>query len=108
VARHLRDHVPHDDLVARWGGEEFLLLCPGTGGEEARRIAERLRQDLERQPWPNGVEVTCSFGITVLAAGEDWLQAIERADAAMYQAKQAGRNRVVLEVPSDASYGGHS
>jgi len=108
VARHLRDHVPHDDLVARWGGEEFLLLCPGTGGEEARRIAERLRQDMEHQPWPNGVEVTCSFGITVLAAGEDWLHAIERADAAMYQAKQAGRNQVVLASPGGSSHGGHS
>ena len=96
VARHLRDHVPHDDLVARWGGEEFLLLCPGTAADEALRIAERLRQDIERQAWPHAQEVTCSFGITVLAAGEDWLQAIERADAAMYEAKQAGRNRVVL------------
>jgi diguanylate cyclase (GGDEF)-like protein len=102
-ARHLRDHVPHDDLVARWGGEEFLLLCPGTAAEEALRIAERLRQDIERQPWPHALEVTCSFGITVLKAGEDWLQAIERADAAMYQAKQAGRNRVVLAAPADAA-----
>ena len=96
VATHLRNHVTHDDLVARWGGEEFLLLCPGTGGEEARRIAERLRQGLERQPWPNDVDVTCSFGIAVLKAGEDWLKAIQRADSAMYKAKQAGRNRVVL------------
>ena len=95
-ARHLRDHVPHDDLVARWGGEEFLLLCPGTAADEALRIAERLRQDVERQAWPHALEVSCSVGITVLTAGEDWLQAIERADAAMYQAKQAGRNRVVM------------
>ena len=96
VATHLRNHVTHDDLVARWGGEEFVLLCPGTSGEEARRIAERLRQGMERQQWPNDVDVTCSFGIAVLKAGEDWLKAIQRADAAMYQAKQAGRNRVVL------------
>ena len=96
VARHLHDHVTHDDLVARWGGEEFLLLCPGTDGEGARRIAERLRQGVERQHGPNDVAVTCSFGITTLAAGEDWLKAIERADQAMYEAKQAGRNRVVL------------
>lgn len=96
MATHLRGHVTHDDLVARWGGEEFLLLCPRTSAEEARRIAERLRQGMERQPWPNAVEVTCSFGITMLAAGEDWLKAIERADVAMYQAKQAGRNRVVM------------
>jgi diguanylate cyclase (GGDEF)-like protein len=103
VARHLREHVPHDDLVARWGGEEFLLLCPGTGADEARRIAERLRQDMERQSWPGGVAVTCSFGITLLAAGEDWLEAIERADAAMYEAKQAGRNRVVLTTAASAA-----
>ena len=96
VARHLHSHVTHDDLVARWGGEEFLLLCPGTDGEGARRIAERLRQGVERQHGPNDVAVTCSFGITALAAGEDWLKAIERADQAMYEAKQAGRNRVVL------------
>ena len=96
MAAHLRSHVTHDDLVARWGGEEFLLLCPSTVGDEARRIAERLRQGMEHHPWPNEVEVTCSFGITMLAAGEDWLKAIERADAAMYQAKQTGRNRVVM------------
>ena len=96
VARHLHDHVTHDDLVARWGGEEFLLLCPGTDGEGARRIADSLRQGVERQHGPNDVAVTCSFGITALAAGEDWLKAIARADQAMYEAKQAGRNRVVL------------
>ena len=96
MATHLRSHVTHGDLVARWGGEEFLLLCPSTGAEEARRIAERLRQGMQRHPWPSDVEVTCSFGVTMLAAGEDWLQAIERADVAMYQAKQAGRNRVVM------------
>ena len=54
---------------------------------------------MAQQAWPGGVEVTCSFGIAVLNAGEDWLEAIQRADAAMYQAKQAGRNRVVL-VPT--------
>jgi diguanylate cyclase (GGDEF)-like protein len=96
VAAHLRSHVTHDDLVARWGGEEFLLLCTSTSGEAALAIAERLRQGMEQQAWPSGVDVTCSFGIAVLGAGEDWLEAIQRADAAMYQAKQAGRNRVVL------------
>jgi diguanylate cyclase (GGDEF)-like protein len=96
VATHLRNHVTHNDLVARWGGEEFLLLCPRTCAEEAQRIAERLRTGVAQHGWPGAIPVTCSFGISVLAAGEDWLKAIERADGAMYRAKQAGRNRVVV------------
>ncbi len=83
----------HDKLV-RWGGEEFLLLCPRTDALQATALAEKLRHTLECSSWPNGLRVTASFGVSQRAEGEDIGRVIERADAALYEAKGAGRNRV--------------
>ena len=86
------------DIKSRWGGEEFLALLPETPVTGARRVVETLRQDLEQHPvlW-NGhtVVITASFGIAEVMPGEtDARAVIGRADAALYQAKQDGRNRV--------------
>jgi diguanylate cyclase (GGDEF)-like protein len=86
------------DVKCRYGGEEFLILLPDTTLAGARRVADLLRLKLEETPvdW-NGVEVqvTASFGLTMALPGELDVQAlIGRADAALYRAKQAGRNCV--------------
>jgi diguanylate cyclase (GGDEF)-like protein len=86
--------VQRDDICARWGGEEFLLIFPGTPATDARAIAERLRRAMSRHAWPGGMQVTGSFGIAQAAAGEDLVDGIKRADEAMYLAKSNGRNRV--------------
>ena len=87
------------DLVARYGGEEFTCVLPGSDLEAARRLAERLRQAVEREPFaaPAGtLSLTVSIGIATVRPGEDTiLPAVARADAALYVAKQSGRNRVV-------------
>ena len=75
-----------------------MLVCPLTEPHEARRIAERLRQRVAAREWADGIYVTCSFGVAESAAGEDLADAVARADAAMYRAKQLGRNRVELEM----------
>ncbi len=98
VARVLRAGVREVDHVARWGGEEFLMLLPGTDGEEAVQVAERLRQgvgDLASAGGPP-FPLSITLGLTVLAPGESVEQALARADRALYQGKQAGRNRVVV------------
>jgi len=86
------------DVKCRYGGEEFLVLLPDTPLAGARRVAETLRRDFEEHPvhWNDRtVVVTASFGITAIVPGEDNAKAIiGRADAALYQAKQAGRNCV--------------
>jgi diguanylate cyclase (GGDEF)-like protein len=98
VGARMKETLRGSDLKCRYGGEEFLVLLPDTPLAGARRVAEALRQDLSEQRVAcNGAEisVTASFGVTELEAGEtDALAVIGRADAALYSAKQHGRNRV--------------
>ena len=96
--------IQRDDLCARWGGEEFLLVFPGTRVADARAIAERLRRALHRNDWPAGLRVTGSFGVAQASAGDDLVDGIRRADEAMYAAKSQGRDRVELAgAPGRAS-----
>ncbi|WP_454049160.1 diguanylate cyclase [Cellulomonas sp. Marseille-Q8402] len=98
VARALEQHVRSGDLVARLGGEEFLVVAPGMTLDDARALAERLRAAVPgavRAEAP--VDVTASLGVTALRAGEDPAVAIGRVDALMYRAKRAGRDRVEVE-----------
>jgi diguanylate cyclase (GGDEF)-like protein len=89
------------DTVARWGGEEFLLVLPGTGAAAAMSVAERLRSDIAaiRVAVPGGalVSLTASIGVAERAdVGQNEL--LRRADMALYAAKTGGRNRVVRAV----------
>jgi len=84
--------VREADLFARWGGEEFVLLLRNAGCDEGYGVAEKIRALLEAEKFEGVGQVTCSIGITEVM-GEDTLNsAIERADGAMYAAKDAGRN----------------
>jgi diguanylate cyclase (GGDEF)-like protein/hemerythrin-like metal-binding protein/PAS domain S-box-containing protein len=86
------------DLLGRWGGEEFALLLPDTGPGSAGVVAERLRASLEQFAFPGGIRVTASMGVVGCRPGEDFAALMGRADAAMYRAKQTGRNRVVVDA----------
>ena len=97
MAQTIKAHIQRDDLLARWGGEEFLLICPLTHSHEAALIAERLRLVIATKEWPAGVRVTSSFGVAESVLGEDLSESIRRADEAMYRAKQNGRDRVEVQ-----------
>lgn len=87
------------DVLARWGGEEFLLLMPDTGVLEGALVLERIQKSVKglRQPGLEAVPtVTFSAGLSASLAGEPVADALERADRAMYQAKTQGRNQVAL------------
>jgi len=89
------------DLLARWGGEEFVVLIPGAERAAGARIAERLRESIARTcvdtPSAPRLSVTVSAGVTCTDGRNVGLDAlISEADHAMYRAKQAGKNRVVL------------
>jgi diguanylate cyclase (GGDEF)-like protein len=103
LAQLVRSAVQRDDLFARWGGEEFLLVFRATPGLEGRAIAERLRDRIATAQWPDGLHVTCSFGVAEWHHGGDLDDGIKRADDAMYRAKREGRNRVELELESSDS-----
>jgi len=98
VGQRMKAVLRGSDVKCRYGGEEFLVLLPETPLAGARRVAEMLRHDLEEHPvhWNDQtVVVTASFGITEIVSGEENAHAIiGRADGALYQAKQDGRNCV--------------
>jgi two-component system cell cycle response regulator len=83
------------DLAGRYGGEEFLIVLPNTGLAEACALAERLRERVERMPVSFRPEpVTGSFGVAEWTSGESVGDVVHRADKALYEAKERGRNRV--------------
>lgn len=91
------------DIAGRWGGEEFLLVCPETDAGGALALAEKLRQAIDGHRFPDAASATCSFGVAELTKAEDGGQLVGRADSALYRAKAGGRNRVELaegEMPA--------
>lgn len=94
VAEVLSTTVRESDFVGRWGGEEFMVLCPNTKAADARLVAEKLRAAIAGHAFPVVGKKTASFGVAELARGEALEKAVERADEALYQAKESGRNRV--------------
>ncbi|GKT20438.1 GGDEF domain-containing protein [Acidovorax sp. SUPP3334] len=94
--------VRADDFFGRYGGEEFLVIFPATPLLPALNTCERIRVQVESHGWDNPWlkgKVTVSIGVTQYVLGETALEFFARADAAMYLAKQGGRNQVVVQEP---------
>ena len=98
VATLVASNIRTSDLVARWGGEEFIVIVPGTNLAEAFVLAEKLRISIEHNQLPEIGPVTCSFGVASFHAGDTPDTLVKRADETMYQAKRTGRNRVELSA----------
>ena len=99
LAKVVRQHLRPQDVLARYGGEEFVILLPETGDTDAQQALIRLQRELTREFFMADLQkvvITFSAGVTRLAEGESLESALKRADGAMYQAKQAGRNRVMV------------
>ncbi|WMC10682.1 diguanylate cyclase [Oceanimonas pelagia] len=94
LAELMREHTRLSDCPGRWGGEEFLILCPNTDAEGACRLAELLRRRIEQESFPVIGRRTCSFGVTAIGPGDQARELLTRADEALYRAKRGGRNRV--------------
>jgi diguanylate cyclase (GGDEF)-like protein len=95
MAEVLRNGVRAVDIVGRWGGEEFLIICPDTDLDGAHALAEKLRATMEATMFPGIKHATSSFGVAQYLDGESFKDTVARADTALYQAKVDGRNRVV-------------
>ena len=97
-ARRIRGPLRQSDHLARLGGEEFIVLLPGAALEKAHEIAERLRAIVAEAPLVDAprVAVTVSIGVAAFRPGDSGTELLARADAAAYEAKRSGRDRVVL------------
>ena len=97
----VREILRASDSLARWGGEEFVVLCPNTTLSTAAMLAERLRAKIGAARFPMDRSLTVSIGVAECMTGETWDQWFQRADVALYRAKIEGRNQVqvALEMP---------
>ena len=98
LSERCRENLRGVDIIGRYGGEEFVILLPESDLSEARKVAERLRKNISSEPFltrQGEVQITASLGVTAVNGhGKDLSSLIERADQALYTAKQCGRNCV--------------
>ncbi|MCQ2061636.1 MAG: GGDEF domain-containing protein, partial [Fibrobacter sp.] len=94
LTKLIQNKIRNTDSLVRWGGEEFVIFCEDTKLQNANFLAEKLRIAIENTPLIMQQQVTCSFGVAEMVAGEDPKRLFERADKALYTSKESGRNRV--------------
>lgn len=97
VARCMKNSLRSTDYLGRWGGEEFLILCPDTSSANALMLAERIRGAVAAESYCTGEQHTVSIGVATWRNGDTLDSLLGRSDVALYRAKGAGRNQVCLE-----------
>ena len=93
VASLIQENIREVDSCGRWGGEEFLIICPEIGLEASNKLAQRLRRLINETDFSPVPKVTASFGVASYLKGDEIDTIIERADKGLYKAKELGRNR---------------
>ena len=98
VSKVLKEKVRNSDVVARFGGEEFIILFTNTDQEHALTVCEMIRKAIEEAEMPKHVNnITTSIGVSVVGDDDSINQVIKRADKALYEAKNKGRNQIVID-----------
>jgi len=96
LTKRLRKDLRDYDVLARFGGEEFLILLPGTDIATAKKVAERLRRNLWKNKKLERYKITISLGITEYKVRDNIAKMIKRVDKAMYISKKGGRNKITI------------
>ena len=91
----IRQTIRESDIASRWGGEEFLVFCPHTNIDGAFSLAEKLRSNIEKNEFEDVGYKTSSFGVTQIEHADTVQSLIQRADEALYSAKNSGKNMVM-------------
>lgn len=102
IAEIIKSAVRHSDHFGRWGGEEFILLCPSSTAAGAKGLADNIRTAIASHTFKSAtcsLNVTISIGVALVHSNESFQQALKRADTALYQAKSSGRNRAITADP---------
>jgi diguanylate cyclase (GGDEF)-like protein len=98
IAGLASDNIRSVDYLARWGGEEFMIILPETGLERAEALAGRIKEEIEHYDFKITEKVTVSFGVAQFRKYDSEKTFIKRVDDALYRAKANGRNRVEVSV----------
>ncbi|GAB2896922.1 hypothetical protein GCM10027046_28050 [Uliginosibacterium flavum] len=98
IARRIRRRMRLSDHFGRWGGEEFLLICPETDTTDAMLVADRMRRTISQRPVHKAGIVTASFGVSSYAGQGDYGVLVDEADSYLYIAKHQGRDRVISRM----------
>lgn len=101
VAKIIKQNVRQSDIAGRWGGEEFVVICPNTDLNGGKILAEKLRKALEAHTFDTVGRKTASFGVSLFREEDDDKDFVGRADEALYVAKETGRNKVCTEKPAE-------
>ncbi len=94
LAALLKENTRGSDVLGRWGGEEFLIICPETDSRGIMPLAENLRRCIEGSPFPIAGRITISIGVSTFATDDSVEKLIQKADKGLYRAKEHGRNQV--------------
>jgi len=95
LARMVNMNIRKTDILARWGGEEFIVLAKYATVSQAKKIAEELRACIASYNFGDSLKITCSFGVTQFKSSDTQIGIFKRVDDALYEAKENGRNRVI-------------
>ena len=99
ISRQVKKGTRQTDLLARYGGEEFVVILPNTDSQAALQVAEKIRQEVAKCPFHfkgQRVQITLSCGVASFSEGMSHEEVFERADKALYQAKEKGRNQSIV------------
>ena len=94
----ISNNIRKNDVFARWGGEEFILMLPQTDVNDGYKLAEKIRKAIFTHNFEGINTLTCSIGLSMLNKGDNSEIIIKRADTALYKAKNGGRNRTIIEI----------
>ena len=104
LANLMQAQIRQQDLLARWGGEEFVLVCRNTNLDSAKYLAEKLRESVAQHQPASEIYITASFGVACISQCGKLDKLFKAADMALYHAKATGRNRVIANTNPDADY----
>ncbi|MCR4777390.1 MAG: GGDEF domain-containing protein, partial [Lachnospiraceae bacterium] len=94
----IKDELYEGRIFGRWGGEEFICILPNADAKETAAFAEFIRKKIDENCFVTARHVTMSFGVTQFRPGDDPESFVKRADEALYEAKETGRNKVVIKI----------